>query len=77
MTNYPAYIKTSESGKLKKVAEALFDSLAACAICPRSCLVNRLENKTGSCKTGKLAKVYSFMAHFGEEPAISGKRGSG
>ncbi|MFH1190617.1 MAG: radical SAM protein [Candidatus Omnitrophota bacterium] len=77
MTDYPVYLKTAKSGKLKKVANALFDSLRACVICPRACSVNRLENKTGFCKTGKLAKVYSFMAHHGEEPPISGNRGSG
>ncbi len=77
MTDYPAYLKTNKSGKLRKVASALFDSLKSCVICPRLCSVNRLENKAGFCKTGKLAKVYSFMAHHGEEPAISGKNGSG
>jgi len=77
MTDYPAYLKAAKSGKLKKVASALFDSLKSCAICPRLCSVNRLENKTGFCKTKKLAKVYSFMAHHGEEPPVSGKKGSG
>lgn len=77
MTDYPAYLKAAKSGKLKKVASALFDSLHSCAICPRLCLVNRLEHKMGFCKTGKLAKVYSFMAHHGEEPPISGEKGSG
>ena len=77
MKDYPAYLETYKSGKLKKVASALFDSLESCAICPRLCSLNRLENKNGFCKTGKLAKVYSFMAHHGEEPPISGKNGSG
>jgi putative pyruvate formate lyase activating enzyme len=77
MTDYPAYFKTAKSGKLKKVASALFDSLKSCVLCPRLCSVNRLDNKTGFCKTKKLAKVYSFMAHHGEEPPISGNLGSG
>ncbi len=77
MTDYPAYLKTAKNGKLKKIASALFDSLGACVICPRLCSVNRLENKAGFCKTKKLAKVYSFMAHHGEEPPISGDKGSG
>ena len=77
MTDYPAYFKAAKSGKLRKVANALFDSLESCVICPRLCSVNRLENKTGFCKTKSLAKVYSFMAHHGEEPPISGDKGSG
>jgi len=77
MLDYPKYLETFKNGKLKKVAHALFDSLQSCVICPRLCSVNRLENKIGFCQTGKLAKVYSFMAHHGEEPPISGNRGSG
>jgi putative pyruvate formate lyase activating enzyme len=77
LTDYPAYLKTAQSGKLKRVARKLFDSLESCAICPRLCSVNRLENKAGFCRTKKLAKVYSFMAHHGEEPPISGDKGSG
>ena len=77
MLDYPAYLKTAQSGRLKKVASALYDSLQSCVICPRLCSVNRLENRVGFCKTTKLAKVYSFMAHYGEEPPISGSKGSG
>lgn len=77
MADYPAYLEASKSGKLKKVAHALFGSLQSCVICPRLCSVNRLENKAGFCKTKGLAKVYSFMAHHGEEPPISGNKGSG
>jgi putative pyruvate formate lyase activating enzyme len=77
MSDYPAYLKTAKSGRLKEVASVLFDSLQSCAICPRLCSVNRLANRTGFCKTKKLLKVYSFMAHHGEEPPISGNKGSG
>ena len=77
MTDYPAYLELAKSGKLKKIAQVLFDSLQSCTICPRLCAVNRLDNKIGFCKTKKLAKVYSFMAHHGEEPPISGSKGSG
>jgi len=52
-------------------------SLKSCSICPRHCKVNRLKNKTGFCKTGALAKCFSFMVHHGEEPPVSGTRGSG
>jgi len=77
MPDYPSYLKAFESGKLKETATRLFDSLVSCAICPRKCKVNRLENEAGFCKTGRLAGVYSFFCHHGEEPPVSGTKGSG
>ena len=75
--DYSVYLEAFKSGKLKKVASALFESLHSCNICPRRCAVNRLDGKSGFCKTKNLAKVYSSMVHHGEEPPISGSRGSG
>lgn len=51
--------------------------LSHCAICPRKCGVNRLKNELGFCKAGKTAEVYSARLHFGEEPPVSGRNGSG
>ncbi|MGA2774766.1 MAG: radical SAM protein [Candidatus Omnitrophota bacterium] len=51
--------------------------LESCSICPRKCKVNRKKGEVGFCKTGLKAKVCSFMGHHGEEPAVSGKNGSG
>lgn len=51
--------------------------LRFCEICPRRCKVNRLKDEKGFCKTGLKPKVCSFLPHHGEEPAISGERGSG
>jgi putative pyruvate formate lyase activating enzyme len=39
--------------------------------------VNRLEGERGFCGAGKLAKVAAVSVHPGEEPPISGTRGSG
>lgn len=77
MPDYPAYINLYKNGKLKKITEQLFASLESCQICPRRCKVNRLEGKGGFCKTAKLPKAYSFMPHHGEEPPVSGTKGSG
>ena len=77
MLNYPSYIKSSKNGKLKMVTEQFFSNLKSCDICPRRCMVNRLEGKIGFCKTAGLAKVYSYMCHHGEEPPVSGTKGSG
>jgi putative pyruvate formate lyase activating enzyme len=77
MSDYPGYLNAYKSGELKKIADALFLSLESCQVCPRRCKVNRLDNKTGFCKTGPLPRIFSFMAHHGEEPPVSGTRGSG
>jgi len=77
MSDYPSYLKASKSGKLKTVADQLFRGLSSCDICPRGCKVNRLDAKIGFCKTARLPNVYSFMCHYGEEPPVSGTKGSG
>ena len=73
----PGYISLSRSGELDRRAQALEARLASCDICPRNCKVNRLENEIGFCHSGYLPIVASVCAHRGEEPAISGDRGSG
>ncbi len=65
------------SGELAKRAEALETHLAACDICPRRCGTNRRAGKRGFCHSAALPVVSSFCAHRGEEPALSGSRGSG
>lgn len=55
----------------------LGDPLAHCAICPRRCGADRKSGSTGYCRAGASATVYSFGAHLGEEPPISGIHGSG
>lgn len=60
-----------------EITEKLFSSLQSCQICPRRCQANRWNDKGGFCKTGKFPKIYSFMPHYGEEPPISGTKGSG
>ncbi|MDD5730174.1 MAG: radical SAM protein [Candidatus Omnitrophica bacterium] len=74
---YPSYLEAYNNGKLKETQETAFKMLESCRICPRKCGVNRLKNEKGFCKTGLLPKVCSFMAHHGEEPPVSGERGSG
>lgn len=62
---------------IEEIYPQLSKSLESCALCPRNCQVNRLKNKTGYCGQGKNIKVYSSFLHFGEEPPISRKKGSG
>lgn len=53
------------------------EKLAECCLCPRQCKVNRLEGEKGFCRGGKFPRVADAGLHFGEEPCISGKNGSG
>lgn len=73
----PAYLEAARCGILSRVSEKIFSQLSSCTLCPRRCQVNRLKNEKGYCKTGLKAGVYSYMPHYGEEPPLSGKSGSG
>jgi len=52
-------------------------TMAACDICPCKCGVNRLMDETGFCHSGLLPIVDTVCQHMGEEPPISGTKGSG
>ena len=73
----PGYIALYRSGELEHRAESLGARLSSCDICPRECGVNRLENELGFCRSAHLPVVAVICAHHGEEPVISGSRGSG
>ncbi|MBP2674372.1 MAG: radical domain iron-sulfur cluster-binding oxidoreductase [Deltaproteobacteria bacterium] len=51
--------------------------LSSCRLCPRECGVNRLAGERGFCRAGAAARVAAVSVHHGEEPPISGTRGSG
>ncbi len=73
----PGYLALYRSGELERRAEALEARLSACDICPRECGVNRREGERGFCHSARLPIVVSVCAHHGEEPVLSGRRGSG
>ena len=78
MTPFEAgYIALYRSGELKRRAEALEARLKSCDICPRECGVDRLEGELGFCHSASLPIVAAVCAHHGEEPPISGSKGSG
>jgi len=73
----PGYITLYHSGELAERVRALEKRLEECDICPRECGANRLIGGLGSCNSAYLPIVSSFCAHHGEEPVLSGSRGSG
>ena len=48
-----------------------------CRLCPRLCAADRESNRPGVCQALQDVKIASANLHFGEEPPISGCRGSG
>ena len=53
------------------------DILSHCRLCPRRCGADRLRGARGFCGAGAAPRIYRFGPHFGEEPPITGTRGSG
>jgi len=62
----------------ERAAGRLEKALRSCVLCPRRCRVNRLEGELGFCRAAAAtAAVNTAQLHFGEEPPISGSKGSG
>lgn len=61
----------------KAIVESAFELLRSCKLCPRACGVNRLSGEKGFCKILDKPVISAYNPHFGEEPPISGKNGSG
>jgi putative pyruvate formate lyase activating enzyme len=62
---------------IKERIEKAYALLENCTVCPRECKVNRVKGEIGFCGIGTNPRVASYNVHHGEEPPISGTRGSG
>jgi putative pyruvate formate lyase activating enzyme len=51
--------------------------MAVCELCPRKCKVDRSAGEIGFCGVPERPVIARAAPHFGEEPCISGTRGSG
>lgn len=71
------YIDLYQSGELLQRIKTAYARLKSCDLCPLDCRVNRLAGETGSCRAGWRPRIASANAHHGEEPPISGTKGSG
>jgi putative pyruvate formate lyase activating enzyme len=56
---------------------SLLDWLKNCEVCPNFCRIDRTKGHTGRCRSGDSLVVSAADLHFGEEPCIVGKGGSG
>ncbi len=73
----PSYLELWATGELQERARRAGQILKACRLCPRRCGVDRTRGERGFCRSGWLPMVSSYNVHHGEEPPISGDRGSG
>ncbi len=71
------YIDLCCSGELLERIRKAYKGLSCCNLCPHDCGVNRLRGEAGFCGAGVKPKIASASVHRGEEPPISGTRGSG
>jgi putative pyruvate formate lyase activating enzyme len=72
------FSKDAKLARLEARVPAALALLDDCAFCPRECHVNRTAGSIkGICGVDARLKVSSANLHFGEEPPISGSRGSG
>jgi putative pyruvate formate lyase activating enzyme len=70
-------IELYNSGELLDRVRQGYARLKRCDLCPHLCGVNRLAGETGVCRAGARPRIASANVHWGEEPPISGTRGSG
>ncbi len=71
------YVDLYKSGELLQRVRESYRRLSACDLCPHDCGINRIKGERGICGSGLKPKIASANVHRGEEPPISGTKGSG
>jgi len=74
--NSPSYLGLTAADWRRK-RDFFSGRFHSCRLCPRQCGADRGHDRPGACHAAGAAKVASHNLHFGEEPPISGSRGSG
>lgn len=77
MAFIPSYIEIHKKGELERRIKLLIELLKECRLCPRTCRVNRLNGEIGYCRASSELMISSAFPHFGEEPPLVGRHGSG
>lgn len=76
-TTSPGYRQLHAAGILRERADLLWKLFSPCRLCPWQCNADRTRGQTGRCRAPAEAAVAKALAHFGEEPVLSGTRGAG
>ena len=90
LDSLPSYLRLTRAALQERVeaAWALLGGAAGpggpgmkggtCRVCPRHCKVDRVaDDRRGFCRLGARALVSAYQPHFGEEPPLVGRHGSG
>ena len=72
----PFYLQYS-ARELSQICEEMAEEYSSCSLCPHECKVNRKQGSLGFCGASAQVKLGSASLHWGEEPPITGTRGSG
>ena len=70
----PSYLRGADFSRISELLDLM---LSPCRVCPFVCSTDRRSSKGGRCRSGYLPKIASWNLHHGEEPPVSGHRGSG
>ena len=73
----PGYVALHRTGELKRRGERLWDRMRACQLCPRRCMVDRIDGTPGFCQASSDLVISGAQPHFGEERPLVGRGGSG
>lgn len=73
----PKFPQQNRIELIDKILPSLARSYEHCDLCVHRCGVNRLACEKGSCSSSAEAKIYTYNPHHGEEPPLSGTKGSG
>ena len=71
------YVDLHTSGELLQRVRQAYSRLRRCDLCPHRCGADRMQGDLGRCRSGFGLRIASANLHRGEEPPISGTRGSG
>ncbi len=71
-----SYLSLSDADFRERIRSA-YVRMHACDLCPRRCGADRLAGKVGTCGASLKPRVFVWNLHHGEEPPVSGTRGSG
>lgn len=66
-----------DADRIIEIGDRLLARLSACDLCPQNCRIDRTAGETGECGITDQMLVASCNLHHGEEPPLSGDRGSG
>ena len=76
-THSPTTRETEPFNLLDVKVELLHRTLRRCELCEWKCRVDRSEGKKGACHLDGESRVATFFRHFGEEPPLVDRKGSG